>query len=202
MTTENATPIFTVRSIGNQNERFQRSYMKYGFILKGVCKGFLATLAIIAFCTLFAIPWTMIPRTNSIIHQSHWLAAFPPCSTSFILSAGGTLLELISWTQERSLKSLRVYLKIYLIIVIPCLLIYIACYMIWSMLLQFNHPLPRYGVVAYWNNFIIFMLGLWVITPPQFLGNEDFRQKLKIYMIHQLWILILGFINQLLIYFY
>ena len=26
---------------------------------------------IIGFCVLFAVPWTTIPRTNSIIYQSH-----------------------------------------------------------------------------------------------------------------------------------
>ena len=143
---ENATSIFTVRGIEYQDEKIQNKIKKNAFDLKDVRNAFLSALAIIAFCILFAIPWTTIPRANSIIHQSHWLEAYLPVCTSFMLSAGAYSLDLITWTQERSLMSLRVYLKIYLIIVIPCIILYIACYLIWCMLFQFNHPLSNLGL--------------------------------------------------------
>ena len=195
---DNAPSIFTVRGIEKQEERAQRKYSDNGFDIKDILKACLSALAIIVFCILFAIPWTTIPRTNSIIHQSHWWEVFLAVSTSFILSAGSILLDLISWTQERSLISLCVYLKMYFMIVIPCILLYIACYMVWSKLLLFNHPLPNLALICLLPTWIILPLGLWLILPSHLLKKQDFRRKLKMYMRYFLWFLLMVVQNEVL----
>ena len=39
-------------------------------LLKAIC---ISLFGIIAVSIIFAVPWTSIPRTDSIIYQSHWL---------------------------------------------------------------------------------------------------------------------------------
>ena len=51
-------------------------------------------IAIIAFCLLFIIPWTTIPRTNSIIYQSYWMEVSLPVTTNCMLFAAVDLLNL------------------------------------------------------------------------------------------------------------
>ena len=70
---------------------------------------------IIGLSVLFVIPWTTIPRTNSIIYQSYWLELLLPTATMWILDAGCDLLNLAIWTKEKSLISFNVFLKIFLI---------------------------------------------------------------------------------------
>lgn len=178
----NGLSIITVRGVDFQGESVQNRYKKNDSVLKILFKSCLSVLAVITFCVLFAIPWTIIPRTNSLIQQSYWLEVFYPVCTSFVLSAGSVLLDLISWTQERILMSLRVYLKMYFMIVIPCIILYIACYIIWCIFLQFNHPLPYLAIICLLPTWIILPFGLWFILPQNLLMQTDFRRKLKMYM--------------------
>ena len=62
---------------------------KHGLILDGFY-----IIAIIAFCLLFTIPWTTIPRTNSIIYQSYWMEVSLPVTTNCMLFAAVDLLNL------------------------------------------------------------------------------------------------------------
>ena len=118
-------------------------------------------LFIVLFCMLFAIPWTTIPRTNSIIYQGYWIETLLPGVTNVMLIAGLRNLDLTTWTKEESLSSFFNYFKIYLLILIlifPCL-------------------------------YIIFPIGLWFVLPSNLLKKEGFRGKLRIYMIYILWLL-------------
>ena len=62
---------------------------KHGLIMDGFY-----IIAIIAFCLLFTIPWTTIPRTNSIIYQSYWMEVSLPVTTNCMLFAAVDLLNL------------------------------------------------------------------------------------------------------------
>ena len=101
--TTNSLSIITVRGVDCQGESVQNIYRKNDSVLKNVFNSCLSVLAVITFCVLFAVPWKIIPRSNSIIQQSHWLEVFYPVCTSFVLSAGSVLLDLINWIKERTL---------------------------------------------------------------------------------------------------
>ena len=145
-----------------------------------------SSLGMIAFCLLFAIPWTMIPRTNSMIYQSHWMEAIFPALTFKFLLSGVHLLNIRIWTEEPELMSTRVFLKTYLMDVTPFTLMYVSCYGIWSVYLEFNHPLPNLGLIISPSR-IIFIIGLWFIFPSHLLVKKDFRRKLKTYMLYFVW---------------
>ena len=154
---------------------------------------------IIGFCVLFAVPWTTIPRTNSIIYQSHWWEVLLPTSTACILSTGSILCDLRYWTKEKALMSMGIYLKMYLMMVTTCTILYIVCYIIWTFLLHFNHPSPHLGFVIM-PTWIILMGQLWLILPSHLLLKQDFRRKVKIYILYFLWFLGMGIQNEVISY--
>ena len=149
-----------------------------------LCKSVSGT---ISFCLLFAIFWTSIPRTNSIIYQSHWVEALLPSVTVYILSAGSDLLNLITWTKENDLRSLAMFLRMVLMYLIPANIFYVSSYAIWSVYLNFNHPMPNLGLTM-WPTTIAFTIELWLILPSQLIAKAEFQQKLKTYMFYKLWI--------------
>ena len=103
----------------------------------------------------FTIPWTTIPRTNSMIYQSHWMEAIFPALTFKFLLSGVHLSNIRIWTEEPELMSIRVFLKTYLMDVVPFTVMYVSCYWIWSVYLEFNHPLPNLGLLLFpTRNFI------------------------------------------------
>ena len=167
-------------------------------VSKGLCVSF---FGIIAVSVIFAVPWTTIPRTDSIIYQSHWMEEILPSATLCIMWAGCWLLELTSWTQERSLMSLFVLLKMYVVLLITYVVFYILCSLIWSVYLGFNHPPPYLGMIIVPTSTIA-SLGIWFLLPSDLLDKKDFRRKLKVYMLYFPWIIIILIQNELLSLFF
>ena len=120
-----------------------------------------------------------------------------PTSTACVLSAGSILFDLRFWTKETSLMCFGIYLKMYFTMVTTCTILYIACYLFWTDLLHFNHPLPHLGFIIM-PTWIILMIGLWFIFPSHLLLKQDFRRKLKFYMLYFIWFELMGIQNEIL----
>ena len=166
----------------------QKNNQETEFFLRYVDVGRFAITAfgIVAASVFCAFPWTTIQRTNSIIHQSWWMEILLPMATYWMLKAGAEILELTVWTKERSIKSIKVYFKMFLTYVIQFSLWYVSCYMIWHEHFGYNHPMPYLGMIVI-PTYIIFVFELWIILPSSILAKKDFRRKLRIFMAHFVW---------------
>ena len=150
---------------------------------------------------MFSIPWTVIPRTNSIIYQSHWMEIlFPLITTNFVLSAGHNSLNLVTWFKDESLMSINNILRLYFLIAIPYSACYILIHFLWTVYLEYHHPMPNTGVIMYLYAVIAFMTGIWFILPSRLLAEQDFRQKLSVYTLYLSWIGTTIIQSQILIY--
>ena len=85
---------------------------------------------IIGFSLLFTVPWTSIPRTDSLIYQSHWMEVLLPTASFWLLTTGRELMKLTIWTQETALMSIWNYLKFYFLSLIPADLLYISIHVV------------------------------------------------------------------------
>ena len=153
---------------------------------------------IIGFSLLFIVPWTSIPRTDSIIYQSHWMEVLLPTASFQLLTSGRQVLNLTTWTQETTIMSIWNYLKVYFLSLIPSTLLYISANVLWSVYLQHNHPLPFLSIIVYLPTSIINVTGLWFILPANLLTRKDFRQKLKIFTFYCFWLLIPMIVKEIL----
>ena len=159
---------------------------------------FLSVCGILVFSVIYAIPYTIIPRHNSIIHPSYWIEVLLPVYTSFLLSAGSFLLDMILFFNESSLKSIRVYFKMYFLILLVCTILYILCYTFWSVILGLNHPMPYVAIICLLPSWGILPLGYYFILPSHLLKQDDFRRKLKIYSYYFIWFLLMIAQNEVL----
>ena len=151
--------------------------------LKAIC---ISHFGIIAISVIFATPWTSIPRTDSIIYQSHWMEVNLPSATIALLVVGSRFLQLKTWLNEDKFMSIWIYLKMYLMDLFLWNLLTSLSYVIWSGYYKFNHPLPQLGllVIPMW---ILFMIGLGFILPSHIFEKDHFRKRWKVYMLYQLW---------------
>ena len=147
----------------------------------------ISAFGIIGFTCLFTVPWTSIPRTDSIIYQSHWMEVLLPWATTLLLLNGTQVLELRTWTKEKELISIWNYLKIYALHLIPYAILYFSSHIIWTVYLQFNHPMPNLFFILMLV-FTIRAIEYWFLLPSNLLSKNDFRQKLKMYTFYFLWI--------------
>ena len=66
---------------------------------------FCYVFAVLACCTVFSSPVTLIPRSNSIFYQTHWFEFNLSYGIVLLLPAGNMLLSMIFWFKSKTLKS-------------------------------------------------------------------------------------------------
>ena len=159
--------------------------------LKDMFEAFgISAFGIVGFSLLFILPWTSIPRTDSIIYQSHWMEVILPFTSFLLLPSGIQILSVATWTQETTLMTFPNFVKIYFTFLIPDVFLYISLSVLWSVYLENNHPLPFLAIPVYLPTIMISVIGLWFILPRKLLKRHDFRQKLKIFNFYHLWLVI------------
>ena len=140
-------------------------------------------IATIALSILPLIPWTTIPRTNSIIYQSSWLEVLLPTTTYCFLAAAAHLLCLTVWTQERSMVSTNIFLRMFVLYMTTLVIFYVLSHLIWSVHLGYNHPLPFLRMVSMPIS-IVLIMALWFLLPSNLMKKEDFRRKIRMYTVY------------------
>ena len=166
---------------------------------KCICKIAIFMIGTVGLSVFAVVPWTTIPRTNSIIFQSSWMEILLPSAWGCILYAGCELLHLTIWTQERSLISLNTLMKITLVYVASLAMIHILSRMIWCVYLGYNHPLPFLGSIQMAARFVS-IIALRFLIPSKLTANEDYRKKLRVYTYYYLWIIVTIFKREALNY--
>lgn len=150
---------------------------------------------IIAFSVIVAMPWTTIPRTDSIIYQSYWMETLLPVAVNRLLSAGQLLFQLSIYTEEQTLMKMTTFFRIYCMFMIPYAVIYVLSYVIWSVYLKFNPPAPDLGIICFLISTTLTIIGLWNFLPSHFLAKEEFRRKLKIFILLCFWVVMMVLIK-------
>ena len=194
--------VINIQRITDQVEKQDSSKESGKFWLKDIIKAIgHSVFGIIVFSLLFSTPWTLIPRTNSIIYQDNWMELLFPMATFQLLLIGTNLLNLTVWFKEDVVMSIKNYLKMYCCSVITYSIGYTLCYAMWSIYLQYNHPLPNLGNIQALIFYFILTIEPWVLLPSHLLGDNEFRQKLRTYMLFLSWVAVLKIIgNQVLIF--
>ena len=155
----------------------------------------ISVFRIIGFNLVCIILWSCVPRTNSIIYQSHWMESLLPMAIIVMICSGTTILELITWTKEKEIITMWNYLKIFSTFLIPYTIIYVSSYLVWSVYLQYNHPLPNFGLIMI-PSIMFQAIGLWFVLPSHLLAKQDFRRKLKWYNLYILYIVVVTILRE------
>ena len=110
---------------------------------------------ILVFCTFFASPVSLIPRSNSIFYQSRWFEFNFVYGIYALLPAGTDLLNLTTYFNDKSLQSFGIFLRLYLLWMTLWSVPYLCAYAIWCEFFGFNWPIPYLGY-----NFLIVLIML------------------------------------------
>ena len=103
--------------------------------------------AVLAFCAVSTSPITLIPRSNSIFYQSHWFEFNLPGGIIMILGATTHFLEMVTFFNEKSLRSIWIFLKMSTFRMMLWIVTCVISYIIWCSLLDYNWPIPFLGCI-------------------------------------------------------
>ena len=132
-------------------------------------------MSILTVCFVFVSPWTLIPRTNSIIYQSHWFELNAYVMIFIILAVWNAVLNLSTYFKDKSIQSLRICLRMYVFMVSLWIVPYTIAYLIWCHFFGYNWPLPLLAYFYFVTN-ILFNFGIWVIFPKNLRTKIEFKK--------------------------
>ena len=79
------------------------------------------------------------------------------------------------------------------------IVIYVLSYVIWCLMLEYNHPLPYVSFLGL-PAWIICIFILWFILPSNLIEKESFKKQLRMYTAYVFWLIITMMTRQLLSY--
>ena len=102
----------------------------------------LHVFSVLAICIVFISPLTIIPRTNSVFYQTHWLEVNISIGVVLIARAGNEVLNMSIYFKEKSLQSFQILLRMWFLFMTMWIVPYLVAYLTWCIYLGYNWPLP------------------------------------------------------------
>ena len=137
-------------------------------------------------CGLAMSASTLIPRHNSILDQTYWYEMIFPVGIARLLWAAAKVQDLNALIRKKKLKSISLLLKIFFTSFLIHVTLFCSIYLIWTRIQGRNHPYPHVGTVCFFPTMIIGILSTPFLLPPKVFEEEDFKRKMKMFILYDL----------------
>ena len=133
---------------------------------------------------------TLIPRHNSILDQSYWFEISIVAAPAYLIRTAITVLDYIVLFEKDSMITTRIFFKTYFANFLTWIVGYCAIYMIWTMILEYNHPMPFVDLILYFPLKMASSVSLPLMFLGEFSLENESKKKLKKFIWFQLgWIM-------------
>ena len=152
----------------------------------------LHAVTIIATSCLAMSVLALIPRHDSILEQRYWFEINIPVGIGMIIKTSLAVLDIFILIEDKSLVSKMIFLKIFLASFFTWLTFYCTCYAIWTMILDYNHPMPFVGLLCFIPTTVVTASSLIILFPSKFLNAKSFKETSINYLLYRLsWIIVI-----------
>jgi len=128
----------------------------------------------------------LIPRHNSILEQSYWFEIIFPAEFGTALLATLKVLDFFLWTKKRSLVTFRFLAKYYSVVLLTWITSFSVSYIIWTQILEYNHPMPLFGILCIFTDRAVELASLPLLLQSHGLEESGFKMKLKCFCLYSL----------------
>ena len=147
-------------------------------------------LIIIIASVLWSTPITMIPTTNIIIYPEYWweMIVNGDFLTYAIMQAGFTMVECklifgLVWIDMRWL-----FFCFFIIFYVLLTSIWCISYLIWTVWLEYNSPIPFAALIIYLLNNLVAFITMWLVFPREMkMMKEADKKRINMYILFRLW---------------
>ena len=156
-------------------------------------------LSILLICGITMSVSTLIPRHDSILEPAYWFEFNFVVGFALIIGTAEKITNLAILMEKGSLISIRLFIKIFLVSFLTWLLIYCFCYIIWTCILGYNHPIPLVGIFCGLPVGIVTTASLPLLLPGNEFTKKELKDMLKNFLLYQLaWIFVMIWQNSVL----
>ena len=204
MVTENSRAVITVESrptidhSGEQNDD-DNNAGKNDKIKNLKYWNCLYIFGILTACVLNAAVLFLIPRKNSILYPEFWYETllYSVIGISSRLSASH-ILELFTFTRVQDLLTISHYLKVFLTHSLSFTIPYSISYVIWTIWLENNHPIPLLGIFFLPADVSINIVAFWFFFSHELRQQATIKRQAKAYVIFRGWAFLQSFARAML----
>ena len=145
-----------------------------------------------AFTFFCGFPFFFIPRDNTIFYPEYW---YDPIYRGLpfitLIAACNTPFNCSVFLKEDRLRSIPIILKMYAWNMMNWTGAYTACYIVWVLILERNHPMPLLLVPCQFYAWVTILYGIWILFPRDLMNGNEFRNKMKTYILYSSWWLVM-----------
>ena len=135
----------------------------------------LHVFSVVAVCIVVISSVTVIPRTNSVFYQTHWMEINIPIGMVFLARAGNEVLDISIYFKEKSLQSFQMLLRMYFLFITMWIVPYLVAYLTWCIYLGYNWPIP-YLYFNYIVSGVGFLAGIWLLLPHDVCSKKSSKE--------------------------
>ena len=152
-------------------------------------------ILILAACIANTFVVTSIPRHNSILYPQYWYEGLITVIVGLAFRDSWVhIWELYTFTKLRCLLSLAHFAKVFIIWSLAFALPYCTSYFIWTLYLEYNHPMPLLALFALLGDFAIYMIAFWWLFPSELRSQEELKRQSQAYLLWRVWYTLSGMI--------
>ena len=151
-------------------------------------------IIILLSCVVSSMTVILIPQHNVIKYPEYWYELI------FISILGHWSFFVINITlvcakvlHYQEFKSFDIICDLFLTASMTQSLSYSLSYVVWSHLLDFNHPMPFSGDITFYIVFFVVIIRLWYKFPQVVRKNPAFHARLRAHMFYWIWVSVINF---------
>ena len=152
---------------------------------------FLGFVGLIMGCILSGIV-TLIPQTNIIESPDRWYEFTLVCAIGIGFGMAGNfgIIQPTYWMDIEYIKNWKSFASRFMIISVCLLILNACCYILWSLILENNLPMPLNYFICAPISFSIMQGLLWIHLPKEYRNKKTSKKKYKYFLFSQLIIVI------------
>ena len=148
--------------------------------------------SILIIFTIVGSPLFFIPRYNTIFYPEYWYdPIYKGLVFATITGAFNICFNCSVFLKEERLRSIPIVLKVYAWNTMNWTGAYTACYIVWVLILERNHPMPLLLVPCQFYTWVSILYGIWILFPRDLMNGNEFRNKMKTYILYSSWWLVM-----------
>ena len=146
----------------------------------------LHVITILFGCGLAMSILTLLPRHNSIKQPFYWFEIIFPAGFGIIFSLNSIIVDLFILMETETMIPIGLYLEVNLACILSWIAPFCSCYILWTKIFDYNHPMPFMGhLCAVFYGIIVFVILLRFSSSGLF-EKQEFKRKWKHFVRHEL----------------
>ena len=149
------------------------------------CRHIAYVIGILSCCALSISVQALIPRHNAILEPKYWFEIVLLAIVGSFLVTAMSILSCFILIEQDSIKSIRVFMKVYFLMLLTWVTTYCMSFIAWSILLEYNHPMPFVGLICNYAARFLSIAGFPVTLPIKYFNESESRKKMKYFMLYE-----------------